>query len=56
MILHISKTLDRNRIYSIEQSGSNREKTSELQYAISIMYKEIQAIAESNTERKQNGN
>lgn len=45
MILHVTTTLDGNRMYDLEQSGTIREKTSELQYAIRVLYQEIKALA-----------
>ena len=45
MILHVTTTIDGNRLYDLEMSGTTRERTSELQYAIRVMYKEIAAYA-----------
>ena len=46
MILTVSKTLDGYLMSDIEQSGTVRERTAELQYAIRVIYKEIAAYAE----------
>jgi len=45
MILTIIKTLDSYLMSDIEQSGTVRERTAELQYAIRVIYRELEAYA-----------
>ncbi len=46
MILTVTKTLDGYLMSDIEQSGTVRERTAELQYAIRVIYKEIAAYSQ----------